>query len=107
MSVKYDMIIHEKGFHKDHWSFKILEGKYEGVIYQYDTVKFEEKEENDKDVGFLHFNTLMVENPYDDSIIDDEDFKQTVGDILVEQIKIGFEEYDDTSRTNDTEESAK
>jgi|688.fasta_scaffold421245_2 hypothetical protein len=107
MSVKYDIVEHDKAFHEFHCCLKIQEGKYAGVIYQYDVVKFEEKEQDGEDVGYLNFNTIMIENPHGESILEEEDFKNTVGDILVEIIKSYVEEQHDKNRIDDTEEPSK
>lgn len=81
MTVKYETISHKESFHEDHWSIKILEGKYAGVIYQYDTI--EVGEETEDGGAKLKFNYIVVlnENKLE---LDNNEFITIMGDILLE-----------------------
>jgi len=74
----------------DHWSIRILEGEYTGVVYQYDTVSMETRENNDDDV-YLTFNTITLENS-DNLDLTSKTFEDTVGDILVSIIEEHLEQ---------------
>lgn len=102
MTVKYDLIVHENEFHKDHWAIKIQEGEYEGVVYQYDTVSINE------DVGdvVLTFNTVTLDNPNELDLTNSE-FESIIGAILTEIIEEQMEQMNDGENgTGDTEASA-
>lgn len=90
MPVKYQLIEHENSFHENHWSIKIEEGDYEGVVYQYDTVSINEEE---GDV-VLSFNTITLENPKELELTTDE-FESTIGDILTSVIEEQLEQLND------------
>jgi hypothetical protein len=90
MSVCYELVEHENSFHENHWSIKIVEGEYSGVVYQYDTVSI--NEENDNVV--LTFNTITLENPNDSNLTCDL-FESIIGNILVEIIEEQLEEMKD------------
>jgi len=98
MPVKYELVDHKKGFHDKHWCVQILEGDYEGLIYQYDTVEFLE-ENNDT---ILKFNTITVENKDEYELTGDE-FTSIIGDILVNIIEERLDEVE--HGTSDTKES--
>ena len=82
MTVKYSLVEHDNSFHDKHWSIRLDEGDYEGVVYQYDTVSFNE-EGGDM---VLSFNTITLENPKELDLTK-EDFESTIGDILVNIIE--------------------
>lgn len=103
--IKYEMIEHEKSFHDKHWSIKLLESDYAGVVYQYDTVKFEE----DGDNTVLVFNTITLENKENKDLSSDE-FKVIIGDILTDLVeqylkKSEEEKQDGQDGTGNTEAS--
>ena len=77
MTVKYDLVEHDNSFHDKHWAVRLEEGDYEGVVYQYDTVSF--NEENGEMI--LSFNTITLENPNEVDLTTDE-FETILGDIL-------------------------
>jgi hypothetical protein len=99
MTVNYELVEAKSGYHEDHWAIKLLEGDYEGVTYQYDTVAFEE--ENGQTI--LKFNTITVENPNEKDLTS-ESFKDTIGDILVEIIEEQLREENNGNGKSDTEE---
>jgi len=83
MLPKYELFDHDEGFHDKHWCLKILDGELEGLVYQYDTVAFNE----DKDgQGVLDFNILTVENPSDYDLTA-ETVTTLLGNILVDIIE--------------------
>jgi hypothetical protein len=85
--VKYELIEHKNSFHENHWAVKIEDGDYAGVVYQYDTVSFNEEE---GDV-VLQFNTITLDNPETKDLTTDE-FEVIMGDILTEIISKQLEE---------------
>lgn len=88
--VKHELLTHDKSMYDDHWSIRILEGEYTGVVYQYDTVSMETRENNDDDV-YLTFNTITLENS-DNLDLTSKTFEDTVGDILVSIIEEHLEQ---------------
>ena len=88
--VKHELLTHDKSMYDDHWSIRILEGEYTGVVYQYDTVSMETRENNDDDV-YLTFNTITLENS-DNLDLTLKSFEDTVGDILVSIIEEHLEQ---------------
>lgn len=66
---------------------KLLTGQYENVIYQYGKVKFEEKPGEEVYLGFVY---NIVESPYE-NLSEDINFKNHIGDILVEIISQNIE----------------
>jgi len=108
MSVpKYSLIDSTNGFHDDHWSIRIEEGDYKGLMYQYDSVKMIESEEDDGGV-ILEFNTITVENPNNVNLTNEEE-KNILGNILVDIISEHIEhiehieQEENENRTSDTE----
>jgi len=64
---------------------KIMDGQYEGIIYKYNNVKFSQTE-NDKGEIPLKFTYDIMANPNEEDIKSD-DFRQYIGDILVECVE--------------------
>jgi len=62
---------------------KLLEGDYEGVIYKYDNVKFEELNNNGQVPLQFTYDVFLNPNSKD---VDSQDFKNYIGDILVELV---------------------
>ena len=83
---------------------ELLKGPYVGTVFQYGKVKFEEKDEN----VYLLFGYDVIESKVSKpkKLEKDSDFKNHIGDLLVE-IMSGNLEQDiiDESGTTDTEES--
>ena len=74
---------------KEQWaSIMITKGDYEGIIYQYGRVSVADKENEDGTMP-LSFNYQVIDsNGHDNDTLDDSiDFKNTIGDILVEIIE--------------------
>ena len=74
---------------KEQWaSIMITKGDYEGIIYQYGRVSVADKENEDGTMP-LSFNYQVIDsNGHVKEILDDSiDFKNTIGDILVEIIE--------------------
>ena len=61
---------------------KILEGKYEGIIYKYNNVKLSQTENAEGELP-LKFTYDIMANPNDEDI-KSIDFRNYIGDILVE-----------------------
>ena len=61
---------------------KLLEGQYEGIIYKYNQVKFSTTENADGQIP-LKFTYDIMANPNDEDI-KSIDFRNYIGDILVE-----------------------
>jgi hypothetical protein len=86
-TVKYELVEHPDNFHKNHWCIKINEGQFREVVYQYDTVSFNEEGEE----LILSFNTITIENPRNKDL-SSKDFEDTIGDILTNLIVDHLEE---------------
>ena len=81
-------------------SILITKGKYTGVIYQYGRVAIAEKEnENGKLPLSFKYNVLDYNNFKEEELNSSVEFKDTLGDILVEildeQLEAGNLEYND------------
>ena len=75
MKPKYQLTETNNAFHKNHWCVQILDGDFQGVVYQYDTLKVDtEKDE-------IRFNTITVENP-DDLDLESAEFIDVMSEIL-------------------------
>ena len=61
---------------------KILDGQYEGIIYKYNEVKFSQTENENGEIP-LKFTYDVMTNPNDEDV-KSEDFRNYIGDILVE-----------------------
>ena len=86
---------------EEQWaSILITKGDYEGVIYQYGKVSLAEHEnEKGKLPMSFKFNIVEYNNHNEEKLNASEDFKNTIGDILVEIIdellEAGILEYND------------
>ena len=86
---------------KEKWaSILITKGDYEGVIYQYGRVSVAEKENDDGKLPLsFKFNVLDYNNHNEEEINSSVEFKNTLGDILVEildeQLEADNLEYND------------
>lgn len=83
---------------------KILTGDFEGTIFKYGKVKVEEKD----DEGYLHFAYDVIESKVSKpkKLEKNEDFKNYIGNLLVEIISSRVEqEIIDENGTTDIEES--
>lgn len=100
--IEYSLIEHDNSFHDKHWAIRLEEGDYAGVVYQYDTVSFNEEEEGSV---VLTFNTITLENPNDADLTTDE-FESTIGDILTSIIEEQLEQMTDEDGTGNTETPA-
>ena len=85
----------------DKWaSFVITKGKYTGIIYQYGRVSVAEKENEDGNLPLsFDYNVLDYNNLKEEDIHSSVEFKNTLGDILVEildeQLEADNLEYND------------
>ena len=64
---------------------KIMDGQYEGIIYKYDKVAFEPKPLETGDIP-LRFTYDIMTNPNNEDI-ESLDFRNYIGDILVEVVQ--------------------
>ena len=62
---------------------KLLDGEYEGIIYKYNNVKFENVNTNGQIP--LQFSYDVFQNP-ENKDVDTQEFKNYIGDILVELV---------------------
>ena len=69
----------------DFTCIKLTEGKYEGVIYKYNQVKFA-PEENEQGQIPLKFTYDIFQNP-EKVDVESQDFRFYIGDILVELVE--------------------
>ena len=69
----------------DFTCIKLVEGKYEGVIYKYNQVKFA-PEENEQGQIPLKFTYDIFQNP-EKVDVESQDFRFYIGDILVELVE--------------------
>jgi hypothetical protein len=89
---------------KETVNIKLLEGKYKDTIFKYGKVKFEEKDGQ----MYLLFAYDVLESPVDKprKLEKDTDFKNYLGDLLVEIMGSNIEqELIDETRTDDFKES--
>jgi len=63
-------------------ALKITEGEYEGILYQYGEVNFNERDDGQMEVKFRY---NMIENPND--VEENQDMMNFMGDILVELLE--------------------
>ena len=94
---RYETIADESAFHKNHWSIKIFSGKYEDVVYQYDTIKL-------LDEGEIRYNTIVIDNP-NDLDLNAPEFVMVMGGILQEIIEESVRK-NDTGNGNTSKPSA-
>ena len=86
---------------QDQWaSIMITKGKYEGIIYQYGRVSVAEKENEDGKMPLsFDYNVVDVNGHEKEELDSSTEFKNTLGDILVEildeQLEAGNLEYND------------
>ena len=86
---------------KDKWtSILITKGDYEGVIYRYGRVSVAKKENDEGNLPLsFEFNVLDYNNHNEEELNASVEFKDTIGDILVEildeQLETGNLEYND------------
>lgn len=99
--IQYEIIEHPKALHEEHWCIKILEGEYEGVVYQYDTINMK-IEETEDDEAVIKFEYIKVDNP-NDLDLDSNEFVTIIGDILTEFLQRYLEETDEQHRTSGVE----
>ena len=64
---------------------KIMDGQYEGIIYKYNKVAFEPKPLESGDIP-LRFTYDIMTNPNNEDV-ESEDFRNYIGDILVEVVQ--------------------
>ena len=84
-SENYKLVEHESAFHNDHWCIRILEGKYAGVVYQYDTISVEEGTDGGNMEVF--YNLIYADIPEGLDIPDNCDImNETTGNILLSMI---------------------
>ena len=69
----------------DFTCIKLIEGKYEGVVYKYNHVKFAQHENEQGQIP-LKFTYDIFLNPNKADIIN-QDFRNYIGDILVELVE--------------------
>lgn len=84
--VKWQLVENENV--EDQWGVMIMDGKYEGLVYNYGNVRFLEK---DGDDAILQFEYNVLEKiDIDMENLSEEDhaeFRKMIGDILVELIE--------------------
>ena len=82
----------------DYSSIKLTEGKFKDIIYHYGKVGFA-KEENEHGQLPMKFDYVIDKNPNDVDTLDNQEFIDYIGDILIElldeQIKKGTFNLDD------------
>jgi hypothetical protein len=89
--------------------FQLLTGTYQGVIFRYGGIRFEERE----DAMHLLFNYDMIDSKNHKKLNQSEGFKNLIGNLLVQMINekydqdldIEEEDYNEPTGTNNTEES--
>ena len=101
MPVKYELMSHDESYHDNHWAIKILEGDLEGVVFQYDTVKFREEDGQ----GILDFEVLDIEKG-EKVDTNDQTTSDILGGILVDIIEQQMREMENGDGNTDTEASA-
>ena len=76
----YTEVVHESGER----AIKILKGNYKDIIYQYGKIEFIPREESE--IPTINFDRAVRSCPDEllDTISEDQDFNQLMGDILIE-----------------------
>ena len=76
----YPQVVHQNGER----AIKILTGKYQDVVYQYGKINMIPREENE--IPTIDFERAVRSCPEEmkDTISDDDEFQQLMGNILVE-----------------------
>lgn len=67
---------------------KLISGKYSGTIYRYGRVSVDEE----KDSAVLSFEYDIIESPYTEESLRNSEFKNYIGDILVNIMLGGINE---------------
>ena len=67
-------------------SVKIVEGKYKDVIYHYGKVGFAKEEQPDGKLP-MKFDYTIDKNPNDLDLLDNQEFINYIGDILIELLE--------------------
>jgi len=82
------------------YGVKLLSGKYKDVVFQYGKVSI--KESPELDIATLQFTYSLVESATfnDDDLINDEGFKNHLGDVLTHVIETRDKELDGTIDTD-------
>ena len=83
MPTKYTIV---EGKNSAAAAIRIDEGKYKDVVVKYGRVGFDEKESECR----LYFDYFVLEN--EEVVEDNDDFKEVIGDILVELLENHLEE---------------
>lgn len=104
--MRYSIVEHKKeGIH----AIKLLESPFDGIIYCYGKVSFDEDEANDK--LNIHFEYEILDYA-DKGMTDMGPFESYIGDVLQELIHVGIEQNNiaytggiDESRTDNPEQS--
>ena len=97
MPVKYTFVSKDN----DDWaSIIIQEGEYEGIIYQYGQVSVPESEDENGNMPLsFKYNLIDHSGHNKEDLESSDDFRNTLGDILVEildeQLEAGNLEYND------------
>ena len=106
MSKKYSFVSRDD----DNWtSVMISKGPYEGIVYQYGRVSVATVENEDGNLPLsFDYNVIDFNGHEFQDLIESKEFKNTLGDILVEildeQLEQGNLEY--TAATRDTSDNA-
>ena len=69
---------------------KLLDGQYEGIIYKYNEVKFSQTENANGEIP-LKFTYDVMTNPNEEDV-NSEDFRNYIGDILVECVENNYKD---------------
>tara|TARA_R100000234_G_scaffold90420_1_gene58697 strand:- start:3669 stop:3974 length:306 start_codon:yes stop_codon:yes gene_type:complete len=98
MPTKYTIV---EGKNSAAAAIRIDEGKYKDVILNYGKVGFDEREGECR----LYFDYFVLEN--EEAVEDNDDFKEVIGDILVELLENHLEEggFDGDNGNHHLEES--
>ena len=67
----------------DYTCIKITEGKYKDIIYHYGKVQFAKEEKADGTLPMI-FDYTVDRNPHDQDTLDNQEFIDYIGDILIE-----------------------
>lgn len=67
---------------------QILDGKYEGIIYNYGKISLKETENNELDV-IMEINIIKAPEGFDEK---DKDFTTSVGEIFTQIVEDGIEQ---------------
>ena len=101
-NVDYRLVLVEKQKENSLANFEFVKGEFEGVIFEASDLQIEEDEVNDQ--AYLRFNYDVVFDNGHENLIENLNFKNCVGDVLMSVLMEAMEN-DIENRTDDSKTS--